>query len=85
MTFAILASQYPFDGQNREEIHQKIKSSQTKPKYELLNRYWQDGALAKDFIERCLDKNPASRWSAKRLLSHEWMKVMVDEPAVSDD
>ena len=44
-----------------------------------MSRYWDEGRLAKDFVMRCLDKNPERRWSAKQLLEHEWFKTMVQD------
>ena len=80
IAFSMLTSEYPFNDNSRAVLHEKIKSKMVKPNYKLLNRYWQGGRLAKDFISHCLEKDPAKRWTAKQLLQHNWLKSMVAEP-----
>jgi serine/threonine protein kinase len=29
---------------------------------------------AQDFLKRCLDRNPSTRYSVKQLLKHPWLK-----------
>ena len=64
----MLTSAYPFDGKNRDEVYQKVKSDRVDPNYRLLDRYWKNGALAKDFLAGCLNKDPSQRKSAEELM-----------------
>mgnify|MGYP001947258546 CR=1 FL=1 len=84
LTYLIMASEAPFDGSSKQDIYNKIKGSY-KPDYSPLDKYWQNGALLKDFIQKCLQKNPSNRVTAQELLQHEWLRVMVDAEEVSED
>ena len=55
----MLTSQYPFDGKSKDEIYGKIRDPSFIPNFDLLNRYWQNGALVKDFLQQALTKNVA--------------------------
>ena len=85
IAFVMLTSKFPFDGNVREEIYAKIRSSKTNPDWRLLDRYWKKGALIKDFLKCCLQKDPEKRMTAEQLMSHEWLKVMVDEPEIESE
>ena len=65
LTFAMLTSNYPFDGRDKREVQNKVKSKSTKPNYELLDRFWRSGSLVKDFLAGCLDKDPSKRLNAE--------------------
>ena len=41
--------------------------------------------MVRDFVSRCLEKDPTKRWTAEQLLQHEWLKTMVREPHASED
>jgi len=43
------------------------------------DRYYENGSLIKDFLSKCLEKNPDKRPSANELLNHAWIKTMVEE------
>ena len=79
IVFAMLTSTFPFNARNKQLIFAQILSKKTEPAYGLLEKYWDGGQLVKDFVRRCLDKNPRSRWSAQELLEHPWLQAMVDE------
>ena len=65
ITFGVLTSTYPFDGKNKNEVEEKVKSEATKPKYELLDRFWRNGEPVKSFIQGCLAKDPTQRLTAE--------------------
>lgn len=44
-----------------------------------LDRYYNNGELVKDFLNKCLCKDPAGRLSAFELMDHPWIKTMVVE------
>ena len=84
IAFCVLTSQYPFDGKSKDEIYGKIRDPRFEPNFDLLNRYWQNGTLVKDFLRQALTKNVAQRPNITQLLQHEWLNVMVDHPPVND-
>lgn len=84
IAFCILTSQYPFDGQSKDQIYRKIIDPNFEPNFNHLDRYWQSGALVKDFIKCALTKDPSKRLNIKQLLQHEWLSIMVDQPDISD-
>ena len=85
IAFCMLTSQYPFDGKSKDEIYRKIKDPSQMPNFNLLDRYWQNGALVKDFLRCALTKDPSQRPNIKTLLQHEWLNIMVDQPQISSD
>ena len=78
LAFLMLTGIYPFDGMNKNEVYANIKNPITQPKYERLDKYWQNGEQVKNFISHCLDKNPDARYSAAELLQHEWIINMAE-------
>ena len=47
-----------------------------------LDRYYQNGTLIKNFIKKCLNRNPSARHSASVLMNDPWIKAMVEEDRV---
>lgn len=82
MTYMMLTGRPPFSGQSKESIYQK--SLNYEPDYSLFNKYWQRGALAKSFIQACLTKDFTKRPFINELVSHEWLKTMVDNPKLEE-
>lgn len=76
MAYKILTERFPFEARmpSKKATYDAIVNNDLNLKS--LNRYYQDGSLVKDFISRCLNKNPKKRWSTKMLLQHEWFKTM---------
>ena len=67
-------------------IYDKISSSHVSPNYQPFERgYSEEGEPVKDFLQGCLNKDPAYRYSAKQLLAHPWLKAMLspDAPSVT--
>ena len=79
IVYVILTGMPPFKGKTatKKAMYDAIVNNplDLKP----LSRYYQNGALIKDFIAKCLDKNPDNRWSARALLQHAWIKTMVGD------
>ena len=69
--FIMLSGRPPFGGSTKEAIYKTIK---TRP-LEFPDREWaMVSSEAKDFIERCLNKDPVQRATAAQLLAHPWMQ-----------
>ena len=60
MVYIMLSGKYPFTGKTRAHIITKISSSE--PDYSVFDQY-RLRVKIKNFIKRCLDKNPATRAS----------------------
>ena len=58
ITYAVLTSQYPFNGVSKDEIYAKIRNPDIEPNYAHLDKYWQNGVMVKDLLKKCLTKNP---------------------------
>ena len=65
MVYIMLSGKYPFTGKTRAQIIAKITSSE--PDYSVFDQY-RLRVKIKNFIKRCLDKNPATRASTQQLL-----------------
>ena len=64
MAYKILTDKFPFEGKisTKQAAYDAIVNNE--PNLKPLNRYYQNGSLVKDFMMRCLDKDPNKRWSA---------------------
>ena len=47
-----------------------------------LDRYYNNGTLVKQFIKKCLNRDPSARTTASDLLNDPWIKTMVEEEVV---
>lgn len=77
IVYIMLTSMPPFKGSTKQEMYNAIYNNPVDLKP--LGRYYNDGKLIKNFIGKCLDKNPENRLSAHDLLEHDWIKIMVEE------
>ena len=71
IVYLLLVGQAPFDGENDEEICQKIVSEEIdyeNKKIKVLSKE------AVDFMKKLLEKNPDKRISSAQALEHEWLK-----------
>jgi len=71
--YIMLCGVPPFQGENDDEIYQKIKKNDVKFEEEIWDRI---SDKAKDLIKRFLTKNIKKRISAKEALEHPWIKDM---------
>lgn len=79
--FILLAGYPPFDGQNDEEILEKVKKSN----YSFKNQVWNGiSPEAKDLIKGLLAPSMA-RLTAHQALAHPWIKKNLQQQAVSND
>lgn len=79
--YILLAGYPPFDGQNDEEILEKVKKSS----YSFKNQVWNNVSKeAKDLIS-CLLSPTSTRISAHEALSHSWLKMHTQAPTVSNE
>lgn len=68
--YELLSNESPFKGRNKNVLFQNIKTSD----FNFDSRVWNKiSAEAKDFVAMCLNKNPAQRYSAEKLLKHKWL------------
>lgn len=67
--YLISGGKYPFPGLTKEVVSNKIKNYEPEM-HEIYDRD-QETKVAKDFIVKCLKKNPADRKSAKELLESD--------------
>ena len=55
MAYMMLCGRPPFPGNSKKQIYEK--SLNVEPDYTRLNKYWKQGSLVKDFIQKCLIKD----------------------------
>ncbi|XP_071391341.1 death-associated protein kinase 2 [Centroberyx affinis] len=71
ITYILLSGLSPFQGETDEETERNIIAMN----YEFEERYFSTtSAMAKDFIEKLLVKNPKDRLTAEECLLHPWIK-----------
>jgi len=57
-------------GESKEEVYRAIREKE----HEYTAKEWSKiSNNAKDFLRKCLDKNPDTRLSAGALLNHPWL------------
>ena len=79
----MLTSEAPFDANSPSELLRKIQ----KEKINLapFSVFYNNGELVKDFISKCLEKDPKNRPSAKELCHHEWISIMQREDMIESE
>ncbi len=73
ITYIMLCGQPPFQGQNNNEIFQKILNEEVpfdKSKWKKISNE------AKNFIRECMNKNPDKRFCTEKALNHSWFKTL---------
>ena len=68
LIYYLVTKTTPFYGENDDEIRENIKSMEVNLESEI----WDDKDDLKDFIRRCLSKDPSRRPTAKELNRHQW-------------
>ncbi|XP_028835860.1 death-associated protein kinase 2-like isoform X2 [Denticeps clupeoides] len=80
ITYILLSGMSPFQGDTDEETLRNIVSMN----YEFEDRYFSDtSAVAKDFIQNLLVKDPSGRLTAEECLVHPWIKPLTRNDAAS--
>ena len=75
MTFLLLADRFPFEGQSRLEIMERIKQGL----YSFSDPIWQTiSSDAKSFIRHTLAVDETRRFSAEEALQHRWIQSARD-------
>ena len=73
LAFILLSGgQFPFTGRTTNQLVNSIRRSS--PDLSFMERYSEPGKL-NDFIMKCLDPNPKTRFNAEQLLQHEWLST----------
>ncbi|KAJ8287945.1 hypothetical protein COCON_G00006040 [Conger conger] len=73
ITYILLSGMSPFQGDSDEETLRNI----VEMKYEFDEQYFnQTSAMAKDFIQKLLTKDPTERMIAEQCLLHPWIKPL---------
>ena len=75
ITTELLFGHLPFNGKNKKELYEKICNSQPDLNGGL-KRMLQGGDLAKNFIQKCLTKDPQNRPYPPELLEDQWIKMI---------
>ena len=83
IVYILLTSKKPFDGKDDEEMFTSIRYHE--PDYEGLSHYLKDGKYAKDFLQKCLNKNSNARTNANDLLRHKWFEKLVIDCEVPEE
>lgn len=77
MLYIMLSGKPPFSGQTREEIFLQLTTksiSFTDYNGGISHTWLRISKNAKDFIMRCLKRDPRFRYSAEELLKDKWIK-----------
>lgn len=72
LLFLLLTGDYPFDGDNRSEVFEKIK----KGKYSLDCAQNHISKAGKDLLSKMLTKDPKKRITAENALNHPWFSQL---------
>jgi calcium-dependent protein kinase len=81
LTYIMLSGEPPFNGNSNNEIFHKIINNEISFNKEK----WKNvSSNAKDFIKRCLNKNPSNRLSTINAIDHSWF-VSIHEQVHSSD
>ncbi|CAG5957188.1 unnamed protein product [Menidia menidia] len=72
ITYILLSGLSPFQGETDEETLRNVLAT----KYEFDERYFSmASSMAKDFIQKLLERNPNERMTAEECLLHPWIKM----------
>jgi len=76
ITYIILSGLQPFNGKNVDEIMKSVQ----KARFDLESGVWKKVSInAKGFIKALLQKNPAGRPAAAKVLQHAWFDAVIEE------
>ena len=70
MMYSLLFKKLPFNGDTKDEIKKKITTEEP-----YLPRSIPVTAACKDFMQKCLQKDPDQRITVEGMLLHKWMNV----------
>ncbi|XP_072226939.1 death-associated protein kinase 2 [Leuresthes tenuis] len=80
ITYILLSGLSPFQGDTDEETLRNVIAM----KYEFDERYFSmTSSMAKDFIQKLLEKNPNERMTAEECLLHPWIKPITRKQAAN--
>ena len=82
LAYIIFTGRPPFKHTDLKKLTQQI--SQKELDLDEFSEYYQNGEQIKDFLTKCLAKNPHDRMTAAELLEHPWIKTMVIEEPVDE-
>ena len=71
VTYFLLTGEPPFDGDSIEVIYKAIQEDELDLEKASINGLLSD--VAKDFIQKVLNKNPEERMTAAECLKHPWL------------
>ena len=83
MVHNILVGKAPFVGRSKFELFQKVCNQD----FDLsaFSKFKNEGIDVKDFLQKCLAKDPEKRATASELLSHPWITNHIGNQAVVDE
>ncbi|CAG5957280.1 death-associated protein kinase 2 [Menidia menidia] len=80
ITYILLSGLSPFQGETDEETLRNVLAT----KYEFDERYFSmASSMAKDFIQKLLERNPNERMTAEECLLHPWIKPITRKQAAN--
>ena len=85
IAYIMLTGKQPFEGKDGDQNDLFTSIRYKSPDYEVLEKYNDDGMQVINFIQKCLNKNPKTRWDAEELLAHKWFRTHVIDQQVPDD
>ncbi|CAM9853335.1 unnamed protein product [Choristocarpus tenellus] len=71
MTYELVSNSYPFYSEDADVLGHLVKTAKHKYPEE---KFEGVSTLCKDFIDKCLVKNPSKRITAKQAMEHPWIK-----------
>ena len=82
IAYIMLSGQLPFNGKSNHEIYNKIINNQI----DFTRNIWESvSENCKDFIEKCLIKNPDLRISSEEAINHPWFSAVINEIHKTDN
>jgi len=73
ITFMLLTGKNPFPGNNRESVKKLIRNCNASKLIKNTTHLDKSSKNSKNFIINCLNQNVDNRFSAEKLLDHDWI------------
>ena len=78
LTYVLLVGKLPFDDSNDDENEIARQTINDPPPF--IEEKWNNiSNEAKDFVSKCLEKDPKNRINIKEMLNHKWLKIYTSD------